>query len=173
MTTPAHLGDREARHRIVRGGVPQGRRTERVRPPGRPSPTRLLRVLAAVYLEVESGVRPAEQLRPLLSDAAWGRVRASVDAARRERDHARRRRRPAPAVGRVVTLRAQQVDHDRWEAAVVVGRGARVGALALRIERHRGVWRCTELHAPERGGGGLRTASSPARPDDLVPATTE
>jgi hypothetical protein len=49
------------------------------------------------------------------------------------------------------------------EATVLVERGGRTTAVAVRLERHHGCWRATELTAPESGYAPLPTRSSPRR----------
>lgn len=110
--------------------------------------------LALAYLEVEAGRRPLSQLRAVVSPALFRRVARL------------RRHRPAvpgagPTPRAIRAVFAQQLGDDAFEASVIVDRGRRVTALALRLERHRGRWRVVELTAPEDGEAPSRTASVP------------
>jgi hypothetical protein len=114
----------------------------------------------AVCVEVLGGFRPLTHLRVLTSATAFERVaaqltrpratgRATFDprgtatpAARADRA----RLLPVPA-GRVL-LRHVLVGEPREgvaEVAAVLGRGGQVWAMALRLERHHGVWLCQHL----------------------------
>lgn len=62
------------------------------------------------------------------------------------------------------------------EATVLIERGGRLSAVAVRLERHHGAWRATELTAPEAGYAPLPTRSSPRQergPDAFDEAETE
>ncbi len=136
MSAPAALPAR-ARVRPLEG-----------RPPG-PAPDRLAHLLVQVWLEVRAGRRPLSQLDPLLAPAARRRLAAQLLP------------RPDPTipVGRVQRIRSYAPTRDACEASVVVRQGARTTAFAVRLERHRGVWRAVELTAPEAGLAPLPTAS--------------
>lgn len=96
--------------------------------------------LAQALLEALSGDRPHGQLLPWTSDEVYAAVvkyatesarkRPNVDLTRHAPAHARSVRvtKPAPAVAEVCAL---------------VQRGARLQAVALRLEAWRGRWRCT------------------------------
>jgi hypothetical protein len=118
------------------------------RPPG-PAPDRLAHLLVQVWLEVRSGRRPLSQLDPLLAPAARRRLAAQLPT----------RPDPGVPVGRVQRVRSCAPTRDACEASVVVRQGARTTAFAVRLERHRGVWRAVELTAPEAGLAPLPTAS--------------
>jgi hypothetical protein len=118
------------------------------RPPG-PAPDRLAHVLVQVWLEVRAGRRPLSQLDPLLAPAARRRLAAQLPT----------RADPAIAVGRVQRVRSYAPTRDACEASVLVRHGARTTAFAVRLERHRGIWRAVELTAPEAGLAPLPTAS--------------
>lgn len=107
------------------------------RPDARSDPARLARLVALVFLEVEAGRRPFSQLEPLLAPALALRLQT------------RCRLRCAPCAGSVLAVAITELDEDRLEASAVVDRGGRVGALALRLERHLGSWRIAELARPE------------------------
>jgi len=128
-----------------------------VRPTG-DDPVRLAAMLVAAWSEVRSGQRPFAQLTPLLSPATRRRLAAQVPP----RAPTSRRR------VRVHKVVARQPHPDACEAVVLVERGARITAIAVRLERHRGRWRAVELTAPESGLTALPTASLPAghRPRD-------
>ncbi len=114
-------------------------------------PGRVAGVLVAAWAEVRAGRRPLSQLEPLLSPAVHRRLAAQSpphQAPARNRVRIRKviARRPQPAA---------------CEAVVVVESGARVSAVAVRLERHLGRWRVVELTPPESGLTALPTASLP------------
>lgn len=129
------------------------------RPPAHPDPSRLATLVVTVWLEVRAGRRPVAQLLPLVAPALGQRLVAQLRAV--------------PTRGRGERTRIRCVRGDSpstraFEAAVVVAQETRVTALAVRLERHLGAWRCVELTAPEAGLPPLRTASlvvAPHRPD--------
>lgn len=113
--------------------------------------------VALVFLEIEAGRRPLTQIRPLSSPALYRRLVRSRKARSplEGRGH-------GPTAKSVKSVFCQQLGSDAVEASVVIDRGIRVTALALRLERHRGSWRVVELTAPENGEPPRRTASVPA-----------
>ena len=135
------------------------------RPPD-PDPARLAAVLSRAWLEVHAGRRSLTQLRPLLSPATYRRLATQL-----------RTTPPAPGgdgphVRRVV---ATQPAPGACEATVLVERGGRISAIAIRLERHRGAWRAVELTAPEAGLPPLPTRSLPRnhRPRDAFDEVLE
>lgn len=125
------------------------------RPPG-PDPRRLAALLARTWLEVREGRRPLAQLAPVLAPSLQRRLEHQLTVRPQAPSHPTRVRRvaafwPTPAA---------------CEAAVVVDRGGRTTAVAVRLERHLGAWRVVELTAPEDGLPALVTASLP---DDYRP----
>lgn len=122
-----------------------------VRPAG-DDPVRIAALLVAAWSEVRSGHRPLAQLAPLLSPATHRRLAAQVPP----RTTTSRQR------VRVHKVIARQPQPDACEAVVLVQRGARITAIAVRLERHLGRWRAVELTAPESGLTPLPTASLPA-----------
>lgn len=118
------------------------------RPPN-PSPEGLAHLLVQAWLEVRSGRRPLSQLDPLVAPAARRRLAAQLPS---RPDH-------TLPVGRVQRVRSYAPTRDACEASVVVRRGERTTAFAVRLERHRGIWRAVELTAPEAGLAPLPTAS--------------
>lgn len=110
----------------------------RRRPPGRPEPERLARTVALAFLEVEAGCRPFAQLAPLLAPALRYRLEPIV-----------RRGGTAPTVESVVAVRSSCPDPHRCDAAVVVRRGGRVGAVVVSLERRGSGWRIVDLGRPE------------------------
>lgn len=136
---PAHVRRSMAAHPSGRGAPDRPTSGPDVhRPgPGRPDVERLARLVALTFLEVEAGRRPFSQLEPLLAPALVLRLRP-------------RCRRPcAPRAGSVLAVSLTAYDEDHVEASAVVDRGGRVGAVAIRLERHAGAWRVTELARPE------------------------
>lgn len=119
------------------GRRPTPRRDAGGRTPGRRSVGDLAEAFARVYLEVECGRRPSTQALPLLDRRL---------AAQLEQVWVR----PGPP-GRVLALTGTRTCADAYEAVAVVRRGARVGALAIRLERRRGRWRVTVATRPEDG----------------------
>lgn len=121
---------------------PSARRPGGAAPPGRagPDPARLAGLVARLFLEVERGRRPLAQLEPLMTRDLFARLRAALPPVSE---------RSAPSS--VVAVYACP-GGDRCDAAVVVRRGARVGSLAVRLERRGQVWRIAELARPEDHG---------------------
>ena len=115
-------------------------------------PAALALVLARIWLEVRSGLRPFAQLSPHLAPATLRRLQSQLSARTGGRAG-----RPA-RVRRVV---ASEPAEGVCEACVLVEEGARTTALAVRLERHRGRWRVVELAAPEAGFPAAATASLP------------
>lgn len=120
--------------------------------------------MALVFLEVEVGRRPLPQLREILSPALYRRVGRACQG--RTRNPATSNRLTVDAVRSVFSHR---LSGDAFEASVIIDRGHRVTALALRLERHQGRWRVVELTAPEDGDRPRRTASLPQEDEDLPP----
>jgi hypothetical protein len=126
------------------------------RPDGRPSPppdpARLAVLLVRLTAEVAAGRRPVAQLEPLLAPTLLRRLAAQL------RPGIERPQEP-PHVRRVVV--APPTPTGAVETTVLLEAGGRITALAVRLERHRGLWRATELTAPESGYRALPTRSDP------------
>lgn len=152
MTRPVAV-----RRRAPIGAVRSGPPTRR---DGKPDPVRLVRAIAQVFLEVEAGRRPLSQLAPVLAPALLCRLQALGRPAR----PGGHRCAPGPAAGVILSCRAVQPTPDACDVAVVVRRGERVAALAVRVERHRGAWRAVEIARPEDGGTPTPTSSLPWAP---------
>jgi hypothetical protein len=109
-------------------------------------------LLVHLTAEVAAGRRPVAQLEPLLAPTLLrrlaARLRPGVDRPQ-EPPHVRR------------VLVAPPTPTGAVEATVLLESGGRVTALAVRLERHRGLWRATELTAPESGYRALPTRSDP------------
>ena len=121
-----------------------------VRPLG-DDPVKVAALLVAAWSEVRCGQRAFQQLLPLLSPAARRRLAPQVPPR-------------APAARQRVTVHkviARRPRADACEAVVLVRRGRRITAVAVRLERHLGRWRAVELTAPESGLTPLPTASLP------------
>jgi hypothetical protein len=122
------------------------------RPGAPPDPARLVVLLVRVTAEVAAGRRPLAQLEPLLAPTLLRRLAAQLRPGISRPDGPPRIRRvfvaPASPTGAV-------------EATVLLEDDGRVTALAVRLERHRGLWRATELTAPESGYRPLPTRSDP------------
>jgi hypothetical protein len=134
--------------------IPSSTRPSGPRPrtgrPAAPDPGRLASLLVRVWLEVRAGRRPLSQLAPLVAPAACRRLAAQLPTVHELH--------PAP-IPRVRTVVARHPARDVCEAVVLAEGEARTTAFAVRIERHRGVWRAVELTAPEVGLRPLPTSS--------------
>ncbi|MTV26015.1 hypothetical protein FTX61_11430 [Nitriliruptoraceae bacterium ZYF776] len=146
---PLRRGDRAAA-RAARAGHPAGRGAARRRDPRRSTPEDLARLLVRAAAEVTAGRRPLRQLEPLLAPGLTRRLGAELRRGR-HRDA------PTPRVRRVLV--APPTPSGAVEATVLVEREGRTTAVAVRLERHRGAWRATELTSPEAGYAPLVTAS--------------
>ena len=121
--------------------------------PRGPDPARLAGLLAQAWLEVRDGRRPLRQLTPLVAPSVQRRLLAQMPAAPLAP------RSPRARVRRVISTHPSR---NACEAVVLIEQGPRTTAIAVRLERHRGVWRVVELTAPETGFRPLTTASLPA-----------
>lgn len=130
-------------------------------------PVALATVVARCFLEVEAGRRPLDQLHGLLAPAVHARLRRLLRELHTRRTGSVAVSRPGP--GRVRRARATTQLDGTVEVAVVVDRGARCTALAVRVEPHRGRWRVVELARPEDGWRPLRTRSGALTVDETVP----
>jgi hypothetical protein len=144
---------RRAQPEGLRRAGTSDRDLRRPRPtPGRTtSETRAARMAAMLVVahgEVAAGLRPFDQLRPWLAPTLVRRLAVRL-----------RTTGPDPTAKAVVTnvLTAPPTPSGAIEATVIVRRGPRGGAVAVRLERHRGRWRATELTAPESGHAPLLT----------------
>jgi hypothetical protein len=124
-----------------------------------PEPSRLAGLLARAWLEVRARRRPLGQLAPHLAPAVLRRLAVQIAPVGDD---------AAAQPARVRRVTATRPSATACEAVVVVEQGERTTAIAVRLERHRGGWRATELAAPEAGLPALRTASCPStrRPPD-------
>lgn len=140
------------RHREPRRGSRADRPTKR---PGRPpDPAQLATLLVRLTGEVAAGRRPIGQLEPLLAPTLLHRLATQLlPGVERPRD--------LPRIRRV--LAAPPTPTGAVEVTVLVEDDDRVTALAIRLERHHGLWRATELTAPESGYAPLPTRSDPLR----------
>lgn len=109
------------------------------------TPTELLpaagvfaRTLVQAVLEVLAGVRPVKQLQRDLTPELYATLQVTLTS--RPPDDGRR-----PGSHAVRSLHLQQRPEGIVEACATVVRGARSGALALRLEGLDGRWRCTAL----------------------------
>jgi Family of unknown function (DUF6459) len=92
----------------------------------------------AICLEVVGGFRPATHLRVLTAVGAFERITGQL---------ARLPRGARETGGRVVLRHLVLCEPIAGvaEVAAVVGRAGQVWAMALRLERHHGVWLCSHL----------------------------
>lgn len=114
-----------------------------LRPLGPADPERFVRLLLRIWFEVRAGDRPFAQLVPLLAPALRRRLLAQLPRG------VQRRAAHTPAVIRriIVTSPRQQA----YEMSVLVEHQQRVTAIAVRLERHQGIWRAIEMTSPEAG----------------------
>jgi len=120
-----------------------------------PDPADLARLLTLVWFEVQAGRRPFAQLAPLVAPALRRRLLAQLP---------RRPKPPTSLPTRIRRIIASSPSDRAHEVCVLVEHDGRVTALAVRLERHRGVWRAVELTAPEAGLTPLATSSHPLGP---------
>lgn len=137
---------------VAQRAHPAGRGPARRRDRAAPTPEALAALLVRGAAEVIAGHRPVRQLEPLVAPILARRLTIEL---RRNRD----RTATMPRVQRVLT--APPTPSGAVEATVLVERDGRTTAIAVRLERHRGAWRATELAAPESGYRPLATASAP------------
>jgi len=107
---------------------------------GLPEPQAWTRRIVTAVLEVEAGARPAVQLARYLDDRVLSQVRGRA-----------RRATGAPA-SRVRSVRICEPDDGVVEASVVLTRGGRCTAVALRLEGLDGRWVCTAFEEPAAVG---------------------
>ncbi len=132
---------------------PTDRSDRRRRAASHPDPARLARAVARAFLEVEAGLRPLRQLEPVLAPALVQRLTRLL--------HTTPRRPMSPQRTAVLRMTTCWLTTDAFEACVIVQRAGRVGALTLRVERHRGAWRIADLARPEDGMPPVRTGALP------------
>ena len=124
------------------GRRPAGRATDTSRPPRRlPDPrvvgAALATQFAALFCEVEAGLRPRRHLEALMSPLLFARVgQAWVRGG---------------TLGVVMRVHGDAITPTVYEGVAVVRRGDRVGALALRLVNRNGRWRVEDLARPEDG----------------------
>ncbi len=99
---------------------------------------RMARAFAVLFLEVEAGLRPRQQLRRLIDAELYARLDG---AWLLDEDPA----------GRLLELHGRTIAPGRYEVVALVGRGRRVTALAFRLRRGAAGWQVDELCRPERG----------------------
>lgn len=117
----------------------------------RPDAGQLAVLLVQLTAEVAAGRRPLRQLEPLLAPSLVRRLAVTLRAGRE-------RPQELPTVRRVFT--GEPTPSGAVEATVLIEVDDRVTAIAVRLERHHGAWRATELTAPEAGYAPLPTRSS-------------
>ena len=98
---------------------------------------RLATAFVELFLEVEAGCRPARHLAPLLAPMLYARLTRVWYRGGRP--------------GRVVSVSVIGEETDAFDVIAVVQRGARSGAVSLRIAAGAGRWRIEELARPEDG----------------------
>jgi len=105
-----------------------------------PDPGQWAAQFVQAAVEVTSGMRPSSQLLRWTSDEVRGMLTRRAELARQAVLRGRRLRRSVVRSTRVCLLRDGVA-----EACVLVNDGARVRAVALRLEGHDGRWRVTAL----------------------------
>lgn len=103
----------------------------------------LVRRFAVLYLEVEVGRRMGRQLAGLATPRLAARL-AELP-------------RGSAVGGRVATIAGTRSAPDRFDAVVVVRRGTRYGALAVRLVPLRGQWRVDQAGCPEHRADIVRS----------------
>lgn len=98
---------------------------------------RLAAAFVQLFLEVEAGCRPSRHLAALLSPMLYARLSRVWHRG--------------GAPGRVVSVSVLGGAADSFDAIAVVRRGARSGAVSLRLVQGNGRWRICELARPEDG----------------------
>ncbi|MEX2324714.1 MAG: Rv3235 family protein [Nitriliruptoraceae bacterium] len=129
------------------------------RRPAKPDPARLAELVVATWLEVRAGRRPLSQIRALFAPALYRQLCGQLEPVRS---------------GVVLPSRIRSVfscspTPATFEASVLVEQPQRVTAIAVRIERHQGVWRVVEMTAPEAGLRPLGTALADIDDDQPTP----
>ncbi|MDT4996979.1 MAG: hypothetical protein QOD45_1047 [Pseudonocardiales bacterium] len=104
-----------------------------------PDPRRWTRHLLTGIFETAAGRRPLQQLAAMLSPSVAYGLGADFEKA------AQARRRHWSHAARVRSVRATQPADGVAEICATIQVGDRVRAVALRVEEHRGRWRCTRL----------------------------
>lgn len=98
---------------------------------------RLATAFVELFLEVEAGCRPARHLAPLLAPMLYARLSRVWYRGGRP--------------GHVLSVSVMAQTPDAFDVIAVVQRGARSGAVSLRIAAGAGRWRVEELARPEDG----------------------
>ena len=115
----------------------------------------LVTAFVQLFLEVEAGCRPPRHLAPLLAPMLYARLTRVWYRGGRP--------------GRVVSVSIIGSGPDAFDAVAVVRRGARCGAVSLRVALGAGGWRVQELARPEDGelpGPAYRVALDEPTADD-------
>ncbi len=137
--TPPVLGSPEAlaRPRPVTPGAPSAPAEA---PGPLPDPTRLCCAMAQAAVEGLRGTRPLAQLTRWVSPDVFERLTLRAQLVQGSGV-------PTQASGRsgIRRVRVFRIGDGAAEASVVVDDGARVRAVAVRLEAHRGRWRATAL----------------------------
>lgn len=111
-------------------------------------PARVAAAFVLVYLEVECGRRPTVQLSGLMTAKAYAQVCRAQQGAPRATGAGR------ATLARLRSVRGVASGPDRYDAVVLVERGARTGAVALRLARSGSRWVVTEAVRPEDADNG-------------------
>lgn len=103
-----------------------------------PRLARMARAFAVLFLEIEAGQRPRQQVQRLMCPVLFARLDQVWV-------------RPGAAPGRVLAVHGVAVTPGRYEVVAIVERGPRVAALAFTLRRGTWGWRVDALVRPEDG----------------------
>lgn len=139
MTRARSLAPAPGRHDRGAGTRPGLPRPRRSRSAGTRECLAMVRAFAQLYLEVEAGLRAPALVYPLMDSGLVQRLSGCWV-------------RGGPP-GRVRHVHGRLVGSRRFDAVVVVERGARAGALAVVLARDELGWRVAEAGCPEHHAG--------------------
>lgn len=132
-------GPYDPRLPFERPPTPAPRPVSPLRPRGLPDPSTWGRRLLVGLIETADGRRPLQQLAAMLSLSVGRGLSADFErAAQAGTPHWLHR-------AGVLTVRSCEPAAGVAELCATVGTGRRVRAVAMRLEEHRGRWRCTRL----------------------------
>jgi hypothetical protein len=146
--TPGELDARHAARDRARAGLP--------------APAAAAARFALALCEVEAGLRPAGQLERACHHTLYERLATQV----------RRSGGPAVTTHSLLDTLTQEQTPGLADAVVLLRRGPRVAAIALRLDAAPGHWQVTELQyqpAPERDGASGPPAPATGRAPDRNP----
>jgi Family of unknown function (DUF6459) len=116
-------------------------RSRRGAPAGLPPPATVAGGIAMALLEIEAGCRSVAQLERVCTPELWSMLEQTV----------LRRGGPFPAGNALIRVHCQENSPGRADAVAVVRRGARVQAMAMRLDASGGRWVLTTLEVLRYG----------------------